>query len=237
MTGMKPTETQRRFRKQMAEIERKNREKGENPLDYHLHRGKSRSFRKAGPGIGGSLLVLMLIVAFVWSVGGKSTDVPLTVNRHIAGPGEHGVPSYEAPVLNALNHNHDRLSAALDRISVYHQVPWEQRDEIGYQQALTDGVTLCAEVESALSGLSVPTKLDALAQMTGEYAALCRQVFVDYLDSIESGRSSDIDRGNRLISDAAHTTTNLQTELLKYLKDNGYKHEVDGTTIWYWYSI
>lgn len=73
--------------------------------------------------------------------------------------------------------------------------------------------------------------------MTGEYAALCRQVFVAYQESTESGRNSDIDRANTLLSSAAQKTTDIQAELLRYLVDNGYRHEVDGSSIRYWYSI
>ncbi|RJX16694.1 MAG: hypothetical protein C4575_14770 [Desulforudis sp.] len=63
----------------MAEIERKNRQKGESPYDYHLHRGKNRSFKRAGAGIGGSLIVFMVIVLVVCSVGGwDATTSPLT---------------------------------------------------------------------------------------------------------------------------------------------------------------
>lgn len=239
---MRSTETQRRFRKQMAQIEKKNKGQSESPYDYYLHRGKNRGFKKTGSRVAGTVAVFLIIVLVAWIYNNRegADPTPLPIANPGPVPATHGerlVPAGEATLLQSLGRYNIQMGEAMEAIGAYHATPHNQRDLHGYRQALLNGMSVSAEIESGIDGLQVPSELSGLAQIAKECTLHSGQACSSYLDYLATGKSSDIEKGNHFLSTAGQRSTDYQAELCRYLKENGYKHEVaDGGRVQYWHS-
>lgn len=235
---MKLTKTQRNFRKQMKNVHASNgpyeRLRDGNPFLIEEKRKSKFVF---------FLSIILLVIIFTayknWPLlhslttdksSVKMEPASLFTQPALSSPNNlsTALPPSEANYLNTLRSFMDNLITPWQQVSDQHKIPWEQRNLEQYRAVLLNGITACDQSLLELERIHKNGKFEELKNVVKEYHTYSKLSFKAYLDYTYSKNPSDLALGNKYINSVNQTSANLNTTLVKLLKQNGYRYEVLG---------
>ncbi len=206
---MKLTETQKNFRKQMAEID---------PNSTYNNNHKSEPKRNLRFPI---ILFSFFSLAFLVTLYKptipnflESTQSNTINNRNNV----HPIPNSDAAIIDA----YSIITNNSDIISKQNQIPFEQRDLIIYKKNLMDSIVLCDYELDRIISIKPSNDFLPAKDIIIEYINNKKNAYKYYLDYINTRKSSDNELGNKYLS--LSNKSNIIPLLKKIFEENNYTY-------------
>lgn len=242
---MRQTETQKRFKEQMKEIENE-------PSLYDNSRAGNPFHRQTVSIFGVIALVLVVGLVFKTYSGRKLvTEIPYksatdissaSVEKNGSFPSstvnQKGlIPKAESQLINKLFAAEQEVNNNWSAVSKFHRVKWESRDIKGYKQALINAIASCDIILIELDSITDKGHFEQLFLIVKEQITNSRLAFKYYLNYIGSKDASDIELGNNYLQLVNQNGDQRKIKFREILDQNGYRYEVDENgSIKYWIS-
>lgn len=231
---MRLTETQKNFRKQMAEI---NKQKG----NIYDNPRKTNPFARAKNGKGTLVIfsIILLVSTFIYLKNNQINNFKQSQMAYSGIPviqsSQGAMPNNYADFLMQLDQNKPQFDSIAMQILQMHQIPVEQRDVNKYQNLLINGVKVCRDWQNAISKVEPVGPFQALIAQRRHYLFVQSLAYEYYLDYTYSNNITDLDKAKHFSEQANEAGAAFQQHLIEVLKQEKYQYEITPDGVRYWY--
>lgn len=226
---MKLTETQKKFREQMKEINEKNTSIYTNPRKGNPFHNQKVS------GIGVFFIIVILIFTFQSlrnrSIPSSSTQLVPVSSSTVQG----AIPRKYVKDLTQADTYLQEINKITKSLRVFHKQPEQQRDMGQYQKLLIELIAACNKIQSELQNNESTEMFGSLYPILKETTFNLGYSLKYYLDASSSGNNSDIEMGNYYMKLTNNYLNQYKNRLIQILNENKFKYEIlENGNIQYW---
>jgi len=241
---VKLTETQKNFKRQMAEIKPKEKSiydttRSGNPFGDE---GKTRQRNNTVTRMlyFFAIPICSLLIPYVFSHVAP-TSVAKSTEQVALAPAYPVSTSASTPVVSSVTNKRlvskedasylnsfKVISVSVKSISKYQMIPYEQRNLSSYKADLLSAIVLCDNETNKLAGIKPTTIFQPIATLAIEYIANSRNAYKYQLNYIGSRSISDNDLANKYITMMNQNSYEFLPLLIQIFKNNDYSYTVLG---------
>lgn len=239
------TPTQKNFKRQMREIEKEKKKKGEK--DIYNHHNKTVKFSSPSSNsrnfYSKPLAIIITLILFIgpyllWGNTLKEKGIILTFKKpNTSFSAGKAMPKKYAFFLNQLDELTSSLEPTHAKINEFHQTPYEQRDKKLYKEALLEEIAVSQSSLEKLQNMKPIKIFEPLYELRKSYFSNLIKANKHYLNYLNNNNIIDLEIANEYTKLVNQNSKDYKKTFLSILREHKFKHQIfENGGVRYWYE-